>query len=582
MIVVDIQIKDVSLFQTVTQKFFKKNVYIKKDKIYHISNVEEETIIANTIIDGQGLFMVPGLIDSHMHIESSMCTPENFSDAVLPFGVTTVIADAHEIGNVFGNEGLDYFMSAKTELDIFHAIPSSVPSTTPSLETTGGIIGLGEVETLLRNPNVICLGEAMNFKGISYDRESLIAQIIRLVQEKRPTMPLEGHCPKIQGTELSDFLYSGISSDHTHQFPESLKERIENGVFVQLQAKSLTKENIAVIKENNFYEYVSIVTDDIMADELLEGHLDVNLRKAVACGLPIEKAIYMTTYTPARRMSLNDRGIIAPGKLADFILLDDLETFNIKTVYKKGRKVYGTDIGKQDKKEYDYAYYPSHYFDTLSTKKLTLDDVTLKVETDLDKVRCQVIRKFEVGTFTEPITKEIPVIDGCLDWETADCSLLIVMERYGKNRNISYSLVEKPIDSKGAIGTTWAHDHHNIMIMGNTKQDLLKVQHELLDIKGGYCVSLNNDIIGSCPLPLGGIISTAPISILGLKVKEIRQSMRQLGYKNMNEIMSFSTLSLPVSPAIKVTDMGMLDTKTQEFYSLIHEEDGTLLNANTY
>ena len=581
MTVVDIQIKNVSLFQTVTQSFVTKHIYIKKEKIYHISSEEEKTITANSVIDGQGLFMVPGLIDSHMHIESSMCTPESFSDAVLQFGVTTVVADAHEIGNVFGIEGLNHFMSAQTELDIFHGIPSSVPSTTTELETTGGVIALKEVEELLNNPKVICLGEAMNFKGISYEPDSLIAQIIRLIQEKRPTMPLEGHCPKIQGTDLSDFLYSGISSDHTHQFPESLKERIENGVFIQLQAKSMTKENMAVITEGHFYEYASIVTDDIMADELLSGHLDVNLRKAVACGLPMEKAIYMTTFTPARRMGLNDRGMIAPGKIADFILLDNLEDFSIKEVYKSGRQVFSQGV-EQVVSEHDYSYYPSYYFDTLQTRKLTLEDVSLKVGTTLEKVRCQVIRKHEIGTFTEPVIKEIPVIDGYLDWESAECSLLIIMERYGKNRNISYSLIEKPIEEKGAIGTTWAHDHHNIMIMGNTKEDLLKVQHELIEMKGGYCVSHSQEIIGRCPLPLGGIVSTEPIAILGERLKEIRRGMQVIGYKNMNEIMSFSTLSLPVSPAIKVTDVGMMDTKTQVFYDLINKEDGELLNGNTY
>lgn len=581
MTVVDIQIKNVSLFQTVTQSFVTKHVYIKKEKIYHISSEEEQKITANSVIDGQGLFMVPGLIDSHMHIESSMCTPESFSDAVLQFGVTTVVADAHEIGNVFGIEGLKHFMSAQTELDIFHGIPSSVPSTTTELETTGGVIALKEVEELLSNPKVICLGEAMNFKGISYEPDSLIAQIIRLIQEKRPTMPLEGHCPKIQGTELSDFLYSGISSDHTHQFPESLKERIENGVFIQLQAKSMTKENIAVITDNHFYEYASIVTDDIMADELLTGHLDVNLRKAVACGLPMEMAIYMTTYTPARRMGLNDRGIVAPGKVADFILLDNLETFSIKEVYKSGKQVFDK-LKSRIVERHTYDYYPKNYFDTLKTRHLTEQDLLLKVETDLEKVRCQVIRKHEIGTFTEPIIKEISVTDGYLDWEETGCSLLIVMERYGKNKNISYSLIEKPIDGKGAIGTTWAHDHHNIMIMGSTKEDLLQVQHELIEMKGGYCVSSDNQIIGRCPLPLGGIVSTEPIDILGVRLKEIRTSMQKIGYKNMNEIMSFSTLSLPVSPAIKVTDVGMMDTKTQVFYSMILEEDGKLLNAYTY
>lgn len=574
-------IQDVLVFQTVTQKFVKKQVYIKKDKIYHVTDKVDTTIHAHNIIDGQGLYMVPGLIDSHMHIESSMCTPENFSDAVLKFGVTTVVADAHEIGNVFGIEGLKHFMSAKTTLDIFHAIPSSVPSTTTDLETTGGVIGVEEVKELLTYPEVICLGEGMNFKGISYEKNSLIAQIIETVKRIRPTMPLEGHCPKIRGTELSDFLLSGISSDHTHQFPESLKERIENGVFIQFQEKSLSKENMAVIVENNFYDYASIVTDDIMADDLLKGHLDVNLRKAVACGLPMEQAIYMTTHTPARRMGLHDRGMLTPGKLADFLLLDNLEEFSIQEVYKNGQSVYRKGQPVTEKR-YSYEYYPNNYFDTIQSRLLTKENLKLKVETDKDVVKCQVIQKFEFGTFTEPIIKGVPVKDGLLQWEDEGLSLLVVMERYGKNRNITYALLDKALTEPGAIGTTWAHDHHNIMVMGNNISDILEAQKDLLEMKGGYTLSHLGEIIAQCPLPLGGIISTEPVSTLGEQLKTIRQAMQTIGYKNHNEIMSFSTLSLPVSPAIKVTDVGMMNTKTQEFYELVLPKDGKLLNENTY
>ncbi|MGC6767441.1 adenine deaminase C-terminal domain-containing protein [Enterococcus sp. LJL51] len=571
---IDLLVKNVQAFNTIKQKFEKKNVAISGEKFYYISAQELDSLNPEQVIEGNGRYMIPGLIDIHMHIESSMTTPTIFSKSVLPFGVTTVVADAHEMANVFGIDGLTEFMAADTEVDIFHAIPSSVPSTTPELETTGGIIGLAETAELLENPKIVCLGEAMNFKGIANEPESLIRQIIDLCREKRPTMPLEGHCPKIYGEDLAAFLYSGISSDHTHQFPDSLAEKIESGMFIQFQNKSITPENMAVIVDNNYYEFACIITDDVMADDLLKGHLNENLKKAVQAGLPLEQAIYMTTYTPARRMGFNDRGIIAPGKLADFILLEDLESFAIESVYKSGKRMYT----KGDKVSYPAKIeeFPPSYLKSVKCRKLTAADLKIPVKTEKSSVRCNVIQKQEIGTFTERITKELPIKDGFLDWENSDCALLVVMERYGKNGNIAYALMEEPIKENGSIGTTWAHDHHNVMVMGTTSEALLKAQHELLAMQGGYVVVGEQETLAVCPLPIGGILSQAPIEELGTALQNVRQAMQQLGYKNMNEIMSFSTLSLPVSPAIKMTDKGMMNTRTQEFYPLVFPEDGVI------
>lgn len=571
---IDLLIKNTKMFNTVKQTFEEKNISISGDKFYYISSKDLEYLNPDSVIDATGKYMVPGLIDIHMHIESSMTTPTIFSKAVLPHGVTTVVADAHEMGNVFGIDGLKEFMEAETEVDIFHAIPSSVPSTAPELETTGGIIALDEVQKLLENPKIICLGEAMNFKGIASEPDSLIRQIIDLCKKERPTMPLEGHCPKVYEEDLAAFLYSGISSDHTHQFSESLAEKIENGMFIQFQNKSLTPENIAVIVDNNYYEYACIITDDVMADDLLVGHLNINLRKSIDVGLSIEKAIYMTTFTPSRRMGLHDRGMIAPGRLADFLLLDDLESFSIEEVYKSGKSVHkkGNPVEFPTKIE----NFPASYKKSVNCKSLTVDDLKIPVNTELEKVRCNVIRKHEIGTFTERITREIQVKDGFLDWESTDCSLIVVMERYGKNGKIAFGLIENPISEKGSIGTTWAHDHHNIMLMGNNVNDIIQAQHELLRMQGGYVVVREEEVKATCPLPIGGILSQAPIEKLGNDLKEVRRAMKEMGYKNMNEIMSFSTLSLPVSPAIKMTDMGMMDTKTQKFYPLVFIEDGVV------
>ncbi|KAF1304269.1 adenine deaminase C-terminal domain-containing protein [Candidatus Enterococcus willemsii] len=573
----DLIIKNAWVFQTPTRSFIKQNVAIKDNKFYYISPADIDYLSTN-VIEAENQYLIPGLIDIHMHIESSMTTPTIFSEAVLRYGVTTIVADAHEMANVFGLDGLKEFMAADTTLDIFHAIPSSVPSTTPELETTGGVIGLAEVAKLLQDPRVICLGEAMNFKGIAYETDSLIAQIIDLCKKERPTMPMEGHIPKIYDQELADFLYSGISSDHTHQFPEQLLAKINAGLFIQFQNKSITPENMMVIHDNQLYDFACFITDDVMADDLLSGHLNANLLKAVQAGLPMEEAIYMTTYTPARRMSLLDRGMIAPGRIADFILLDDLAEFSINAVYKDGHPVYtkGEAIHYPEVIE----EFPAEYFQSVHCRPLTPQDLRLAVKTDKEFVRCNVIQKQVVGTFTERVTRTIPVTNGILQIQEANIAQLIVMERYGKNGNIAHALMDQPLKKKGAIATTWAHDHHNLMVMGNDADSILLAQHELLKLQGGYVVVHDGQVVATCPLPIGGILSQAPIEELGADLKHVRQAMQNLGYENMNEIMSFSTLSLPVSPAIKVTDKGMMDTKSQTFYPLIFPEDGVLLHAS--
>ncbi|MHC5267681.1 adenine deaminase C-terminal domain-containing protein [Enterococcus sp. LJL98] len=572
----DLLIKNAWVYQTPTRNFAKKNVAIAQGKFYYLSPADMEHLNAMETIEAEGQYMIPGLIDIHLHIESSMTTPAIFSETALGYGVTTVVADAHEMGNVFGLDGLKHFMAAETKMDIFHAIPSSVPSTRVDLETTGGVIGLEEVKELLKNPKVICLGEAMNFKGIAYEPNSLIRQIIDLCKKERPTMPLEGHIPKIYEEELADFLLSGISSDHTHQFPEHLLEKIQAGLFIQFQDKSITPENMAVIRDNALFDFACFITDDIMVDDFLEGHLNKNLMKAVACGLPVEEAIYMTTYTPARRMSLLDRGMIAPGKVADFMLIKNLKAFEIETVYKSGEKVFSK--GQPFKYPEKVESFPKNYYQTIDCKKLTKADLDLRIATKQAVVRCNVIQKQVVGTFTERITKEVPVTNGQLQWQEAGLAQLIVMERYGKNGNVAHALMDDPLSGVGAIGTTWAHDHHNVMLMGNDPESIVLAQETLLEMQGGYVVVADGKVVATCPLPIGGILSQAPIEELGHALKKVRQEMKKLGYENGNEIMSFSTLSLPVSPAIKVTDKGMMDTKSQIFYPLVFPEDGVLLN----
>lgn len=558
-------IKNVHVYNTFTQSFEKKNVYIKEDKFYYIC--DDESLSVHKVIDGEGKYMIPGLIDIHMHIESSMTIPSEFSQAVLPHGVTTVVADPHEIANVFGIRGIETMISNETTLDIFYGIPSSVPSTNTCLETTGGKIDVEDVKQLLKNPRIMCLGEVMNFKDLIGGEETLINQIIRTCHQERWQLPIEGHCPKISGLDLAQYIYQGVDADHTQQTPESIVEKIKNGMFLEIQRKSMSQETIQTLVNHQFYEYFAFVTDDVMADQLQQGHLNLLVKLAYDLGMPIEKAIYCATYTPARRMHMIDRGCIAPGKLADFILLDDLYDFQIHSVYKKGKCVYHChqDIVIDDQK----PVFPPDFYHSLYAKEASFED--FQIAASQKEVLCNVMEVQPHSTFTKHIQMKLPVKDGYVDYQSAGLCLLTVFERYNKNGHIAHAFVKNTLKMKGAIATSWAHDHHNIMVLGNCVEDMIVAQHQLLKQQGGYLVVENQQIQANALLNVGGIISDQPLAQLSHDLCLVRDAMEKLGYEHDNVIMSLSTLSLPVSPELKMTDYGMMDTYHQKMIPLMEE-----------
>lgn len=557
MVTVDMLLTNAQVFNHVTRDFRQINVTVKDGKFYWLTQ-DAITIQARQTLDLTGKYLVPGLVDSHMHIESSMTTPTAFGQAAAPYGTTTVIADAHEIANVAGLSGLEAFMAQPSLIDTFYAIPSSVPSTTPELETTGGVIGVAETKALLQDPRVIALGEAMNFHGLTEEPDSLINQIIAACRQARPTLPIEGHCPKYTGLDLAKFIYRGVTSDHTQQTPDSLVEKVENGMFIQLQRKSLTQAVVQTVQERALFEHVALVTDDVMPDDLLHGHLDAIVRLAINLGLDPKLAIYMATYTPARRMGLWDRGLIAPGRVADFIVLDDLPSFAIDAVYKSGQRV------TVDAATPVATHFPAALRQTVDAHPLTAADLALTVPQEGGTVTANVIAIAKAGTFTALEKVPLAVENHQVQWQAAGLSLAVVQERYGHGGHVTFALVKNALNAPGAVGATWAHDHHNILVLGTDLADMVVAQNRLVAEQGGYVVAAGKALVADAPLPIGGVVSDAPIAELGAQIQQVRAQMQALGYENTNELMSFSTLSLLVSPALKVSDKGLFDVKSQQ------------------
>ncbi len=326
----DLLITDVHVYSHTLKSFVHGNVAVLNGKFLYIGGKGEESFPATEVVAGKDRYMIPGLIDIHLHIESTMVTPPTFSHGLIPNGVTTIVADPHEMANVFGLKGIQEMirMSKDCVADIFYGIPSSVPATT--LETTGGVIGISEIDELVKEKQVICLGEVMDYAKVISEPNSKINQIVRHVKKNYPHLPIEGHCPKLMDVELTSFIFAGIDSDHTQQTIAGMDERMRLNMFIELQEKSMTKEIIQYLAEQNRGEYFCFVTDDVMPDSFVEkGHLNHLVKKAILLGLRPEDAIYASTVTPAKRMRMYDRGLIAPNKIADFLLIENLETFDI-------------------------------------------------------------------------------------------------------------------------------------------------------------------------------------------------------------------------------------------------------------
>lgn len=567
---VDLLVKNVKVFNSYLKKFKDGNVAILNNKFLYIDNNKNIEFEASSTIDGKNQYMIPGFIDIHMHIESSMMTPAPFCHHLSKNGVTTIVAEPHEIANVFGKKGIEAMIAAENSINtsIFYGIPSSVPSTSPDLETTGAILDFEEMKNLTSNPKVICIGEIMNYRKVIVDNSLDICKFIEYVKKNKPQYAIEGHCPKLLDLDLAKFLYLGINGDHTEHTFEEFVQRFENGMFMELQAKSISSELINYIKENNLYEHFAFVTDDTMPDTFLhKGHLNVVIKKAIQAGINIENAIYCATFTPARRMNLHDRGVIAPGKKADFLLIDNLKNLHITQTFIDGKEVY--NINSEAKYiPTDYKF-PEEFYQSVRVEKINEDIFQIPVNNKENEINCRIIKVIDGSTRTTEIIEKLNVKNGYLDWENSPYMLIAVFERHGKNGNIGFGLVTGDCIKNGAIATTYAHDHHNLMVIGKNIKDMTKAINRIIELQGGICCVENEEILAEVPLPVAGILSEKTVQELGKEVEILREKMSQLGYKHYNPIMSLCTLSLPVSPALKITDKGLIDVNQGKIVNLI-------------
>ncbi|SDO78703.1 adenine deaminase [Paenibacillus sp. yr247] len=565
---VDLLIENVQIYNSYFKTFVQGNAAILDGKFLYIGKRGAESFEAAERLDGEGRYMIPGLIDIHLHIESTMVTPETFSYGLIRNGVTTIVPEPHEIANVFGLDGVKEIIKASQHCvaDMFYAIPSSVPAT--SMETTGGAIEIEDLDELLRTERIICLGEIMNYVDVITDPDSKTNHILNHIRSHYPHLIIEGHVPKLLDLDLHRMIYSGVDSDHTHQTIEGMEARIAAGMFIEIQEKSMTPEVMAYLMEHEVSEHFCFVTDDVMADSFeRRGHLNHIVRKAIEMGMKPEQAIYASTLSPAKRMRMYDRGVIAPGKIGDFQLISNLEQLTIDQVFKHGCKVY--DVHEAYTPTTSSPAFPAHYYQSVHMLPLTEADFSVNIGAADDRYACRVMRVKDGSTFTEEHQVEVEVRQGKLCWQESGSGLIATFERYGKNGNRAYGLIGGDTIKRGAVATTYSHDNHNLLVVGHNPLDMMIAANEVINNQGGFSVVEDGKVIASLRLPVGGILTEVPLEQVAKEVEHLRKAMESLGYFHYNPIMSISTHSLPVSPALKITDFGLIDVNKGKVVPLI-------------
>ena len=554
--------KNVNLVNVYTGEVYRSNVGVLGDRICYVG--ESSCFEASELVDGNDLFLVPGLIDSHLHVESSMVTPCRFAEAVLPHGVTTAVADPHEIANVLGVEGVKAMVenSRGLNLKLYFWAPTCVPSL-PGFEHSGAEINAEDVIEMLKFDGVLGLGEVMDYNGVVSLSERMMSILNVGLAFK---VPIDGHAPMLRGAALNAYLASGVEADHENFTIEEVVEKARFGLWVKVRRHlAESKDFIATVKSRKVASRLILATDDTSPDLLVEkGHLDGILRSVIENGLDPVEAIQAATIRPAQHLRLYDRGGIAPGKLADLILVKNLERFEIVDVYSNGEL---TARNGKLTVQIPLKPFPEWTKKTVKTADLKVEDFMVRAPVQYGLAYVNII---EVKGFETYLREDkLPIENGFI--QPLDYALAVVVERHGKTGGMAKALVGGLNIERGAIASTVAHDSHNMVILGRSPFDMLTAWRALVEAQGGYVAVLNGRILSILKLPVAGLMSEEPIEEVAEQFKKFRRAERELGLEEETPIPLISLLTLPVIPHVRVTDRGLFDVDKGELIPLIRE-----------
>lgn len=527
---------------------------------------------ARETIDGEGRYAIPGLIDSHMHIESSMMAPAHFLETILAWGTTTIAADPHEIGNVFGLEGI----AALTEravgvspVHVYMMAPSTIPSA-PGLERAGFSMEEKEMAEALSIPGVYGLGEVMDFNAVA-DGDPRLLAVTQTAKDRGVVM--DCHVPSLTGRRLQAFRCSGCDTDHTDMALERAREKLAAGFRIQVQRSFFSPEIMDFLNRYPLQDRIMLITDDVPFIDLVEeGHLNANLRRAVELGLDPIRAVRFATINAAERLRLFDRGAVSPGFKADIVLVDDLKEFIPALVLSDGRVV---ARGGRSLVTVEAAPFPGEFYRSIYVEKLEAADFALP-PVEGERALCNVMGGNDLITRTKKLEQWVPVKNGALD--TAGLVKLAVLYRHGypeegggkrSGKEVSLGLLAGFPDFKGAIATTYAHDSHNLMVFGANDADMAFAANRLIEMGGGLCAVRDGKVVSEVLLPVAGLLTEKPVEKLTPVFRDFFTAVKGLGLTHNNPMMFLTLMALAVSLEIKVTDLGLVDVAQKKFIPLV-------------
>jgi adenine deaminase len=522
---------------------------------------------AEQVIDGEGMFAIPGFIDTHVHLDSTLVIPEYLSQLLLPRGTTVMLADPMEIANVAGLPGFKALLKSIDKLDyhIFLEVSSRVP-TAPGLETTGGELNLKDVEEILSWPQAVSLGELDPSKVLELRDEYLL----KVEAAQRLGKICNGHAVGRVGKELTAYACGGLADDHECVDYEEALSRLKLGMLVLVREGS-TERNLdlileGVVREGTYSHHLMFCTDDKHPDEILEeGHIDFMVNRAIELGLSPMQAIQMATINAAKHFRIEHLvGSLSPGRWADLILAKNINHIVPDKVFFKGRQVVADGSYTGVLPEPDY---PDWLFNTVNlTAGKDPDDFA--VPHDQETADVWVIDLFSDQIINTKTQATLPVLNGKVNPDPdRDILKLAVVERHGKNGNIGISFVSGFGMKNGALASSIAHDHHNIIVAGTNDSDMALCCTVLEELQGGFVLVSEGEVLGNLPLPIGGLLSQEPVERIIAGLEEINQAYHELGGTLHAPFMTISFIGLPTVPDLGLTDMGLVDVFKHELIS---------------
>ena len=504
-------------------------------------------------VDCTGKIVLPGFLDAHIHLESSLVSPTEFVKAVLPHGTTTVVTDPHEIANVMGTDGIEYMLQATEDLpvDVRFMLPSCVPAT--PLDESGAILDYRAIDSFYDHPRVQGLAEMMNFVGAINGDEQTVEKIVAAQAHHKK---IDGHAPDLQGNDLNAYIAAGVYSDHECHDVKDAIAKLERGQFIMIREGTAARnlEALMLLLTGKYADRCMFCTDDKHPNDLLEkGHIDYIVKKAISLGADPITAVKVACHNAARYFLLNNRGGISPGYLADFVIIDNFQDFNIEQVYKKG--VLMVDHGEiQDFPSPEIEpYLVERAHKTFHVAALTAEDFAEKRPRGIIGMVDGEITTVDAG-YSDRIDVEYDVLK------------IAVVERHKNTHHIGIGYIQGYGLKSGAVATSISHDSHNIIVVGTNETDMAAAVNRVVELNGGIVVWDGGQSVAEVPLAIAGIMSDEPLVTVNEKLETAKDAAHKLGVNpGIDPFMTLSFMALPVIPSLRITTRGVFDVTTQSY-----------------